>query len=43
MPYRTMDKMINGVVITCNDISTAKRTEDELREEITKLKAPVVG
>jgi two-component system CheB/CheR fusion protein len=38
MPYRTIDKMINGVVITCNDISAAKKTEDELREEIARLK-----
>jgi len=39
MPYRTMDKMINGVVITCNDITAAKKIEDELREEIARLKA----
>jgi signal transduction histidine kinase len=39
MPYRTMDKMINGVVITCNDITSAKKIEDELREEIARLKA----
>jgi two-component system CheB/CheR fusion protein len=39
MPYRTMDKMINGVVITCNDITAARKIEDELREEIATLKA----
>jgi two-component system CheB/CheR fusion protein len=38
MPYRTLDKMINGVVITCNDITEAKKVEDELREEIARLK-----
>jgi two-component system CheB/CheR fusion protein len=38
MPYRTMDKMINGVVITCNDITVAKKVEDELRAEIARLK-----
>lgn len=39
MPYRTLDKMINGVVITCNDITAAKKVEDELRAEIARLKA----
>ncbi len=39
MPYRTMDKMIEGVVITCIDITTAKKVENELREEIAKHKA----
>lgn len=34
MPYRTMDKMIDGVVITCNDITVAKNIEDELRNEL---------
>ncbi|MEI6208591.1 MAG: chemotaxis protein CheB [Desulfuromonadales bacterium] len=43
MPYRTMDKMINGVVITCNDITAAKQTEDDLRDEIAKLKTPIAG
>lgn len=31
MPYRTMDNRINGVVITFNDISAAKKLEAELR------------
>lgn len=43
MPYRTMDKRINGVVITCNDITAAKQVEDELRAEIVKLKTQVSG
>ncbi len=38
MPYRTMDQKINGVVITCNDITAAKQVEDGLREEIARLK-----
>jgi two-component system CheB/CheR fusion protein len=38
MPYRTMDKMINGVEITCNDITAARKVEDELRAEIARLK-----
>ncbi|MEI6209646.1 MAG: chemotaxis protein CheB [Desulfuromonadales bacterium] len=42
MPYRTMDKMINGVVITCNDITAARKIEDELREEIVRLKGKVL-
>jgi len=43
MPYRTMNKMINGVVITCNDITAARKFEDELREEIARLKGQVAG
>ena len=31
MPYRTIDNVIDGVVITFNDISAAKRLEAELR------------
>ena len=38
MPYRTVDKRINGVVITCSDITAAKKVEDELRGEIERLK-----
>ncbi|MGK2905971.1 MAG: PAS domain-containing protein [Desulfuromonadales bacterium] len=43
MPYRTMDQKINGVVITCNDITAAKQVEDGLREEIARLKTQVSG
>ena len=31
MPYRTLENVIDGVVITFNDISTAKKLEAELR------------
>jgi two-component system CheB/CheR fusion protein len=31
MPYRTLDNVIDGVVITFNDVSRAKRLEAELR------------
>ena len=43
MPYRTLDMMINGVVITCNDITAAKKIEGELQEEIKRLKAQLAG
>jgi hypothetical protein len=36
MPYRTMDNVIDGVVITFNDISPAKRLEAELRTMVGK-------
>jgi two-component system CheB/CheR fusion protein len=39
MPYRTMDKVIDGVVITCIDITAAKKTENELLDKIAKLEA----
>ena len=32
MPYRTLDNVIDGVVITFNDISLARILEAELRE-----------
>jgi two-component system CheB/CheR fusion protein len=38
MPYRTMDDVIGGVVITFADITVAKRLETELRDEIDRLK-----
>jgi two-component system CheB/CheR fusion protein len=41
MPYRTMDKMIDGVVITCNDITVAKTVEETLRAEIERLTAQI--
>jgi len=37
MPYRTMDDVIGGVVITFSNITAAKALEAELREEIAKL------
>ena len=43
MPYRTMDDVIGGVVITFADITAAKRLETELREEIARLKKQVEG
>ena len=38
MPYRTMDDLIDGVVITFTDITAAKTLEAELRGENAKLK-----
>jgi two-component system CheB/CheR fusion protein len=37
MPYRTVDDVIGGVVITFADITAAKRLEEELRGEIARL------
>ncbi|MFH7326099.1 chemotaxis protein CheB [Desulfurivibrio sp. C05AmB] len=39
MPYRTVEDVISGVVITFADITAAKQLEAELREEIARLKA----
>jgi two-component system CheB/CheR fusion protein len=38
MPYRTMEDVIGGVVITFSNITAAKALEAELRAEISKLK-----
>jgi two-component system CheB/CheR fusion protein len=38
MPYRTMEDVIGGVVITFANITAAKMLEAQLREEISKLK-----
>jgi two-component system CheB/CheR fusion protein len=38
MPYRTMEDVINGVVITFVNITAAKALEAQLREENEKLK-----
>jgi two-component system CheB/CheR fusion protein len=38
MPYRTMEDVIGGVVITFSDITGAKKLEAELREENARLK-----
>jgi two-component system CheB/CheR fusion protein len=43
MPYRTMDKVIDGVVITCIDITAAKKIEHELQDKIAKLEAQLAG
>jgi two-component system CheB/CheR fusion protein len=40
MPYRTLDNVIDGVVITFNDISRAKQLEAELRAIGREGKAP---
>jgi len=39
MPYRTMDDVIGGLVITFTNITAAKSLEAELRAEIARLKA----
>jgi len=39
MPYRTMEDVIGGVVITFANITAAKTLEAELRAEIERLKA----
>lgn len=38
MPYRTIDDVIGGVVITFVDITVFKNSDAELHEEITRLK-----
>jgi two-component system CheB/CheR fusion protein len=38
MPYRTLENLIDGVVMTFSDITLAKKQETELREEIARLK-----
>ncbi|MFZ4855987.1 MAG: chemotaxis protein CheB [Desulfuromonadaceae bacterium] len=43
MPYRTIDKKIDGVVITCNDITAAKKIEDELRGKIAQLESQLAA
>ncbi|MDQ5987032.1 MAG: hypothetical protein CSYNP_02768 [Syntrophus sp. SKADARSKE-3] len=39
MPYRTMENVIGGVVITFANITAAKQLEAELREENARLKS----
>jgi hypothetical protein len=41
MPYRTMEDVIAGVVITFSNITEFKRLEAELREEIERIKSPI--
>jgi hypothetical protein len=36
MPYRTLENMIDGVVMTFSDITVAKTLEAKLREESKK-------
>ena len=38
MPYRTLENVIDGVVITFNDIGRAKRLEAQLRGDVDKAK-----
>jgi two-component system CheB/CheR fusion protein len=38
MPYRTLENMIDGVVITLTDITTAKTLEAKLRETLAQKK-----
>ena len=40
MPYRTMEDVIGGVVITFTNVTAAKALEAELRAEIERLKNP---
>jgi two-component system CheB/CheR fusion protein len=37
LPYRTVEHTVDGVVITCNDITAARSTEAELRARIARL------
>jgi two-component system CheB/CheR fusion protein len=39
LPYRTVEHTVDGVVITCNDITAARSTEAELRARIARLEA----
>ncbi len=39
MPYRTLENLIDGVVMTFSDITAAKKLEAELREEIARVKS----
>lgn len=43
MPYRTMEDVIAGVVITFMNITATKALESELREEIERLKGQLEG
>lgn len=36
MPYRTLENVIDGVVITCSDITVAKQLESKLRQSAEK-------
>jgi two-component system CheB/CheR fusion protein len=43
MPYRTLENMIDGVVITFTDITIAKALERKLRETLALYQAPFEG
>jgi two-component system CheB/CheR fusion protein len=43
MPYRTMEDVIGGAVITFSNITAAKALEAELREEIETIKKNTEG
>jgi two-component system CheB/CheR fusion protein len=43
MPYRTIDDVIGGVVITFTEITEAKTLENELREQVEQLKHQLEG
>jgi hypothetical protein len=43
MAIHTMDKVIDGVVITCIDITAAKKIEQELLDKIAILKEQLAG
>lgn len=43
LPYRTMEEVIDGVVITFSDITAAKALEAGLREEIARLEKLVAA
>jgi two-component system CheB/CheR fusion protein len=38
MPYRKLENLIDGVVMTFSDITAAKKLEAELRDEIARMK-----
>jgi two-component system CheB/CheR fusion protein len=38
MPYRKLDNLIDGVVMTFSEITKAKMLENELRAEIASIK-----
>jgi PAS domain-containing protein len=43
LPYRTLDNMIDGVVITFMDITVSKRLESELRATEARLREMLIG
>ena len=43
MPYRTLENMIDGVVITFTDITVSKKLEAELRKTQTNLEKRIEG